>query len=111
MLHLSTASVAYVLFGGDRRWLRGDGGADPDGLDVDEFSDAEGREFAAIAAAFDAAEGEARVGGRHAVDEDAARFEMAGEGAPARNIACPQVAAQPKVRVVRQFYGVVGVAG
>src|ERR1700719_1161697 len=76
------ASFLIVLLCSYLRWLRGDGGADPDGLDVDEFADAEGGEFPAIAAALDAAEGEARVGCSHAVDEDAARFEVPGQGAP-----------------------------
>src|SRR5579859_2723889 len=62
-------AIPQLLFCSNLRWLWGDGRADPDGLDVDEFADAEGGEFAAIATAFDAAEGQARVGRGHTVDE------------------------------------------
>src|SRR5579859_5679651 len=100
-----------VLFCSGSGWLWCDSWADPDGLDVDEFADAEGGEFAAIATALDAAEGQARVTGGHAVYEHATGFEVTGEGAPALDVARPQIAAQAKVGVVCQFDGVIGVAG
>src|SRR5579883_2951815 len=94
-----------------RHGCRADSRADPDSLDIDEFADAERGEFAPVAAAFDAAEGQARVGCRHAVDEDAAAFDAPRELATAFDVARPQVAAETKLRVVCQFDGVVGVAG
>src|SRR5579885_1115831 len=85
---------------------RADSRADPDSLEIDEFADAERGEFAPVAAAFDAAEGQARVGCRHAVDEDAAAFDAPRELATAFDVARPQVAAETKLRVVCQFDGV-----
>src|SRR5262249_18146582 len=54
---------------------RASGRADPDRLHVDELADAELQELAPVAAALDAAEGQLRIGGCHAVDEDAARLQ------------------------------------
>ena len=56
-----------------QRELRGDGFGDDDGLGVEEFAHAGGGEFAAVAGALDAAEGQARVAGDHGVEEDARR--------------------------------------
>src|SRR5947209_11714400 len=100
---VSRLGASGVLFCSGFGWLWSDGGADPDGLDVDELSDAEGGEFAAIATPLDAAEGQARVACGHAVYENAARFEVASDGAPALDVARPQIAAQSKVGVVGQF--------
>src|SRR5579884_712755 len=111
------------IFGGGGERLRGEKGgllgggaggggglADDDGLDVGELADAEAAELAAVAAAFDAAEGEAGVGGDHAVDEDVAGFDATGELGAALDVGGPQRGAQAVGGVVGQLDGVVGVA-
>ena len=52
---------------------------DPHGFDIHEFADAVGCELAAMARTFYAAEGDARVGGDHFVDEDHAGLEFVDE--------------------------------
>src|SRR5262245_50735135 len=89
--------------------LGGYGRADPDGLDVDELPDAPFAELAAITAALDAAEGQARVGGHHAVDKDGAGLDATGELAAALNVLRPQRRAQAEVGVVGQAHGVIRV--
>ena len=75
------------------RARRTSGRPDPDGLDVDEFADAEDRKFASESAALDTAEGQPWIGGRHAIDEEVARLDAAGQLARAFQIARPEVAA------------------
>src|SRR5712692_10123577 len=64
-----------------------DFGADPDGLYIHKFLDAEGREFASIATTLDSSKGKARVCGGHAVNEDAASFDARCKLASPLNIA------------------------
>ncbi len=54
------------------------GGADPDGLDVDEFTDAKCGEFASVAAPFDSSKWQTRVTCGHAVNKDAASLDTPG---------------------------------
>ena len=53
-------------------------GRDDDGFDVDEFMDAEAREFTAVAAVLDAAKRQHRVGFDGGVDEDEPGFDRVG---------------------------------
>src|SRR5436305_5442351 len=74
--------------------------ADPDSLDVQELPDSEGRELSPIAAVLHAAEGEARVGRRHTVDEDVPGLDAPCQRLPALRILSPQVAAESVRRVI-----------
>src|SRR5439155_671043 len=81
-----------------------------DALHVHELADAELRKLAPVARAFDAAEGEARVGLDEAVHEHAARLDRRREALgtlPARG---PEGRAEPEGRVVREANGVLLVA-
>jgi len=60
--------------------------SNPDGLDVDELADAEFGEFAAIAGLLHAAEGEAGIGGDHAVDKHLPRLNLARQTARPREV-------------------------
>ena len=64
-----------------RRGGDDDGGrfGDDHGFGIEEFAHADGGEFATVAGALDAAEGEARVGGDHGVEEDGAGLDFYGE--------------------------------
>ena len=64
-------------------------------LDIHEFTDSKDAQFAAVAAAFDAAERQARVRRDHAIDEDTAGFDAAGEILGQRNVARPQGSPRP----------------
>src|SRR5207249_829657 len=75
--------------------------ADPHRLDVHELPDAERGQLPAIPTALDAAEGQARVGGYHAVDEDCSSLDLPGEFFPIVNVAGPQVCAETIDRMVR----------
>jgi len=66
---------------------------DPDRLGVGEFAYAEVRKLTAIAAVFHAADRDASVGSRVAVDEDAAGFEPARNGLRASQVGRPKIAA------------------
>src|SRR5579863_2830944 len=86
-------------------------GSNPDGLDIDKLANTERGKLSPVATALDAAEGQSWIGSGHTIDEDSAGFYAPGKSASTFNIACPQVAAQAKIGVVRQFYGMVGVTG
>src|SRR6185312_7507535 len=92
------------------RWRRRSRLADHDRLDVDELLDAVRAQLATVAAALDAAEGNARVGGDHRVDKYAARLDLASELGSAADVARPQRGAEAVLGVVGQAHGVVGVA-
>ncbi len=68
-------------------------------------------DFAAPAAVFDAAEGEARVGFDDAVDENGAGVDLGGEGLGAIGVACPDAGAEAVAGLVGESDGVVGVVG
>src|SRR5579864_4785874 len=72
-----------------RFWL-----PDDDGLDVDEFLDAVHAELTAIAAALDAAERDSRIGRDHAIDEDAAGFDVASQLLALLDVARPERGAE-----------------
>src|SRR5947208_13189726 len=74
--------------------------ADPDGLDVLELVHAELGELSAEARALDASEGEPRVRGHHAVNEDEPRLDPRGDALPALDVAGPDVGAQTVLGVV-----------
>src|SRR6266542_1686161 len=80
-------------------------------LDIGEFANAVAAELAAVAAVFDAAEGQPRVGGNHTVDEDAAGFDAARQVLGAGGVASPQIRAQAVLGVVGETDGLVRVAG
>jgi len=68
----------FGSFGGSGVGWGGDFG-DDDGFGVEEFAHADGGEFAAVAGALDAAEGEAVVAGDDGVEEDGAGLDFDGE--------------------------------
>src|SRR6476660_7100410 len=76
---------------------------DPDGLDVDELAHAVAGELATVPAPLDAAEWHLPVGGSHAVDEDAAGLDLAGQLLGALDVLRPNRAAEPIRRVVRRL--------
>src|SRR5690606_29199853 len=89
------------------------GGAlgDEDGFQADEGVDAFGGELAAVAALFDATEGEAGVGGDHGVDEGLAGFELVDETALLGAVSGPHAAAEAERAPVGEGDGLVEVVG
>src|SRR5258706_7292591 len=83
---------------------------DPYGFDVGELAKAVGAQLAAVAALFDAAEGETGVGFDDAVDEDIAGFDLGGEQFSGGDIACPEAGAKAIRGEVGEADGVVSVA-
>ena len=82
---------------------------DDDGLGVEELAHAGGGEFAAVAGALDAAEGQARIAGDDGVDEDGAALESGGEAALLGGVARPHGGAEAEGRVVGDGDGFVDV--
>ena len=76
--------------------MDGGGFGDDDGLGVEELAHAGGGEFAAVAGALDAAEGQARVAGDDGVEEDGAGLEFDGEALRSASSVVQAVAARPK---------------
>ena len=89
--HATGCGELLGLFG----WL-----ADPDGFGVGEFADAVGAEFAAMAGGFDAAEGNAGIGGHHLVDEDHACFEFVHENLAFGGVVGPGACTKAEAGVV-----------
>src|SRR5258708_7204268 len=109
--HATTSCATFIvasLFG--VRDLRCHGrGSDPDGLDVDELTDPEARELAAIADLLRAAERQPRIGGDHPVDEDRARLDATREGPRSLQIGGPERRAEAVRRGVRDPHRLVGI--
>src|SRR5947209_5331019 len=81
-----------------------------DRLDVDELADAEDAQLATVAAAFDAAERQARIGRHHAVDEYVARLDATRELLAAFDVPRPQGSPETVLRVIGQADGIERVA-
>ena len=64
--------------------------ADNDRLNIDELLDAVHAELTPITAAFDPSKRDSRVGSDHAIDEDAAGFDLPGQLHCHADVACPQ---------------------
>src|SRR5947209_10474443 len=84
------------------RTVRNSSRSDPHRLHVDELANPELRQLAPDAALLHAAERQARIRCRHAVDEDVARREARGKLFAPGDIARPKVAAQSVPRAVGQ---------
>src|SRR5688572_20901059 len=87
----------------------GRSGALPDRRRVAELADAVARELAAVSRALDPAEGQRRVGGGHAVDEDAAGLQVPYEEVEFLRGAGPDVGAEPERGVVGDGHGLLDV--
>src|SRR5262245_52497928 len=85
--------------------------ADPDGLDVDELTDALLGELPAVAGTLDAAEGQTRVRLDDAVHEHRAGLDLRGEPLRPNAILRPQRRAEPEHGVVGQPDGIAFVLG
>src|SRR2546426_10504028 len=107
---LGSALHAHAPSSSTTQLLRGNlcfyRGANPDGLDIDKFANAKRGKFASIAAALDAAKGQTRIRGGHAVDENTTRFDAACQLTRTGDVARPEVAAQPELRIIRQLQSV-----
>src|SRR5690606_24641071 len=84
--------------------------AHDDALHVDELTDADTAELAAVARALDAAERQSRIRRDHSVDEHEARLELIDEATLLVTVPCPRGAAEPEHRVVRDTDRIVAVA-
>src|SRR5688572_14264759 len=84
--------------------LRSLGGAYPHCLYVHELAYAELGKLAPVSALLDPAEGETRVGGHHAVDEDGAGFDTPGQAARRLYVARPEISAQTERSSVGGLY-------
>src|SRR5947209_3090500 len=78
---------------------------DPDGFDVDKLADADLGQLAAVAAVFDAAEGEAGIGFDCAVDKNAAGFDLGAEAFGQCDVGSPDAGAQAVARAVGECDG------
>src|SRR5438128_407000 len=84
---------------------------DPDRLDVHKFADADLGELAAVAAVFDAAEGEAGIGFDCSVDKNISRFDLGGEALGKCDIGSPDAGAQAVARAIGECDGFVHALG
>lgn len=91
---MNSTSIYYLLFAHGHLWPGG--WSYPDRLDIYEFAYAERGKLSSIAAAFDSAKWQTRIGGRHAVDEDSACLDAMRQFAGTLYVLGPQIAAEPK---------------
>src|ERR1035441_8455005 len=77
----------------------------PDGLDVDEFADAEDAQLAAVAGTLHTAEGQPGIGGHHAVYKNRARLDFVDEPRLLGGVARPDARPETERRIVRKFDG------
>src|SRR5215475_8604634 len=71
-------------------------------LDVDEFANAFARKLAPVARTLHSAEGQSRVGGDHAVDEDQSRLDLIDQAVTLLVVIRPGARSQAEGRVVGQ---------
>src|SRR5215467_6293783 len=77
--------------------------ANPHSLHIDKLLDTKGRKFPTIAATLNSTKRKARIRCSHAVNKHTASFDICRQFASLLDVACPQVAAQTKPGIIRQF--------
>src|ERR1043165_3723213 len=75
------------------------------GFNVEEFTQAMNSELAAVAGSLYSAEGEARIGSDHRIDEDHAGFDFVDESLLLSGVAGPGAGSEAEGGVIRELDG------